>query len=111
MAHVVKLSLLMSAGLSVLACAGEDSLPDTPVPSEESEWMALFNGEDLSGWTVKITGSELGEDPFGTFRVENGLMAVGYEDYDTFSDRFGHIFYGAPFSSYQLRVEYRFVGD
>ena len=80
-------------------------------PAAEDEWISLFNGADLSGWTVKITGNDLGEDPWGTFRVEDGLLTVGYENYDGFQDRFGHIFYQEPFSHYQLRVEYRFIGS
>ena len=79
-------------------------------PDPASEWIPLFNGRDLTGWTVKISGSDLGEDPWGTFRVEDGLLTVGFENYDDFGDRFGHIFYEEPFSHYQLRVEYRFVG-
>ena len=75
------------------------------------DWIALFNGRDLSGWTPKIRGSEAGEDPQGTYRVENGLLTVGYEHYGAFGDRFGHLFFEEPFSSYQLRIEYRFVGD
>ena len=75
------------------------------------DWISLFNGEDLAGWTPKIRGSPLGEDPFGTFRVENALLTVGYEKYDDFGERFGHLFYETPFSRYQLRVEYRFVGE
>jgi hypothetical protein len=83
-----------------------------PEPDEgELEWIALFNGEDLTGWTVKITGQDLGADPWGTFRVEDGLLTVGYESYEGFEGRFGHIFYEEPFSHYHLRVEYRFVGD
>ncbi len=27
-----------------------------------SEWIQLFNGEDLSGWTPKITGYVVGEN-------------------------------------------------
>jgi hypothetical protein len=77
----------------------------------ETEWVELFNGQDLSGWTPKITGYPLGEDPLGTFRVEDGLLTVGYENYDEFAGRFGHLFYEEPFTHYQLRVEYRFVGD
>jgi hypothetical protein len=77
----------------------------------EPEWVSLFNGEDLTGWTPKIRGSALGEDPAGTFRVEDGLLTVGYEGYDDFADQFGHLFYGAPFSHYRLLVEYRFVGE
>jgi hypothetical protein len=76
-----------------------------------SDWTPLFNGVDLTGWTPKIAGQALGEDPLGTFRVEDGLLTVGYEGYDAFDERFGHLFYERPFSHYQLRVEYRFVGE
>jgi hypothetical protein len=74
-------------------------------------WTPLFNGQDLTGWTVKIAGNELGEDPWDTFRVEDGLLTVGYEGYESFADRFGHLFYEVPFSHYRLRVEYRFRGS
>lgn len=77
----------------------------------ETEWIALFNGQDLSGWTPKITGYPYGEDPLGTFRVEDGLLTVRYENYEEFGGRFGHLFYEEPFSHYRLRVEYRFLGD
>jgi hypothetical protein len=80
------------------------------VPEDTREWTPLFNGQDLDGWIVKVTGSELGEDPWGTFRVEDGLLTVGYERYDGFQGRFGHLFFREPYSRYLLRVEYRFVG-
>jgi hypothetical protein len=88
------------------ACAG-----DSPALEGSDDWIALFNGRTLEGWTPKITGSELGEDPLGTFRVEDGLLTVGYEGYDDFRGRFGHLFYAEPFSHYRLRIEYRFVGE
>jgi len=51
-------------------------------------------------------------DNFGdTFRVEDGVLKVSYDQYDGFRDRFGHLFYKQPFSNYVLRVEYRFVGE
>ena len=75
------------------------------------EWAALFNGYDLEGWRTKIAGHDLGEDPYDTFRVEDGLLTVRYDNYRGFGERFGHLFYAEPFSSYHLRVEYRFVGD
>jgi len=78
-------------------------------PAEE--WLPLFNGEDLSGWTLKIAGQELGEDPWNTFRVEDGLLTVNYENYESLDSRFGHLFYEEPFSHYLLRVEYRFLGE
>ena len=74
------------------------------------EWIPLFNGQDLTGWTLKIAGSELGEDPWNTIRVEDGLLTVNYENYGNFDSRFGHLFYEEPFSHYLLRVEYRFIG-
>lgn len=79
--------------------------------TEAPEWTPLFNGMDLTGWTPKIRGLELGEDPAGTFRVEDGLLTVGYEGYGDFTDQFGHLFYELPFSHYRLLVEYRFVGE
>lgn len=75
------------------------------------EWVQLFNGKDLTGWTPKIRGEKLGEDSRKTFRVENGVIKVAYDKYDTFDERFGHLFYDKPFSNYVLRIEYRFVGD
>ena len=75
------------------------------------DWRSLFNGEDLGGWTAKIRGHALGDDPYGTFRVVDGLLTVSYEGYDEFDNRFGHLFYEQPFGSYRLRVEYRFTGE
>ena len=79
--------------------------------SSESHWISLFNGKDLTGWTPKITGYELGNNYGNTFRVENGVLKVAYDQYDKFGGRFGHLFYKTPFSHYRLRLEYRFVGD
>ena len=75
------------------------------------EWIPLFNGKDLSGWVPKITGYEAGENFGDTFRVENGVLKVVYDKYDSFGGRFGHLFYETPFSHYVIAVEYRFVGE
>ena len=81
-------------------------------PAQTSEdWVQLFNGENLDGWTPKIRGHELGDNFGNTFRVVNGAMQTGYEAYGPFDERFGHIFYERPFSYYRLAVEYRFVGE
>ena len=74
------------------------------------DWTPLFNGKNLDGWTPKITGYELGVNFGDTFRVEDGLLKVRYDQYERFDGRFGHLFYKTPFSHYILRVEYRFVG-
>ena len=47
--------------------------------SAEEKWQQLFNGKNLDGWTPKIRGYELGNNFGNTFRVEDGVMKVGYE--------------------------------
>ncbi|HPJ78247.1 MAG TPA: DUF1080 domain-containing protein [Prolixibacteraceae bacterium] len=79
--------------------------------SAEHDWIQLFNGKDLEGWTPKIRGFEAGDNFANTFRVEDGLLKVRYDGYDTFGDRFAHLFYKDTFSHYLLRIEYRFVGE
>lgn len=79
--------------------------------SQKETWVQLFNGQNLDGWVIKIKGSPLGENYKNTFRVEDGIMKVSYSEYDTFRYEFGHIYYKEPFSSYKLRVEYRFTGE
>ncbi len=78
----------------------------------DGEWLQLFNGKDLSGWTPKIKGYELGVNYADTFRVEEGVLKISYDKYDgPFNSRFGHLFYNKPYSKYELRAEYRFVGE
>ncbi len=81
--------------------------------ASEEKWLQLFNGKNLDGWTPKIRYHDLGENFGNTFRVNDGLMQVRYdeESYPEFGEKFGHIFYKTPFSHYRLRVEYRFVGE
>ncbi|MFN0164904.1 MAG: DUF1080 domain-containing protein [Bryobacteraceae bacterium] len=79
--------------------------------ADNQEWLPLFNGRDLTGWSVKITGYNLTDNFANTFRVENGVLKVAYDGYDEFKGRFGHIFYRHKFSYYRLRAEYRFTGQ
>ena len=80
-------------------------------PKDSSGWIQLFNGKDLKDWDIKITGFPLNENYGNTFRVEDGLLKVRYDQYPKFDDHYGHIFYKCPYSHYKIRVEYRFVGD
>jgi len=75
------------------------------------KWIQLFNGRNLDGWTPKITGYPLGENYGNTFRVENGVLKVSYDQYTEFGGKFGHLFYKDKFSHYILAAEYRFVGS
>ena len=77
----------------------------------DKKWVPLFNGKDLSGWTPKIRYEKYGEDSRNTFRVKDGLLRVGYENYDEFNETFGHLFYEVPYSDYRIRLEYRFIGE
>lgn len=72
-------------------------------------WQSLFNGKNLDGWIVKINHLELGDNYANTFRVVDGKIQVNYDDYGTFNEQFGHMFYKEPFSSYHLKFEYRFT--
>ena len=74
------------------------------------EWIPIFNGKDLSGWTVKITGHPLGENFADTFRVEEGVLKVSYDDYQQFDNQYGHLYTDIPYAKYRLRMEYRFTG-
>jgi len=78
---------------------------------KDGDWVPLFNGKNLDGWTPKITGYELGDNHADTFRVEDGVLKVGYDKYKEFGGKFGHLFYKDKFSHYRLRIEYRFVGE
>lgn len=75
-----------------------------------SEWKPLFNGRDLSGWTIKIAKHALNENYADTFRVEDGVLKVSYDKYGKFEERFGHLYTNQAYSRYVLRLEYKFTG-
>ncbi len=77
----------------------------------DPKWEQLFNGKNLNGWHPKIRYHDLDDNFNNTFRVENGLLEVRYDQYDNFNETYGHLFYKKPFSYYLIAVEYRFVGD
>ena len=80
--------------------------------AQQDEWVSLFDGKTLDGWTAKIVGQELGVDPYDTFRVVDGKIVVAYDKYEgEFDGRFGHLFYKTEYSNYRLRLEYRFLGE
>ncbi|MEN6306276.1 MAG: DUF1080 domain-containing protein [Anaerohalosphaeraceae bacterium] len=79
--------------------------------AEKKKWISLFNGKDLKGWTPKFAGSKFGENYKNTFRVEDGVLKVSYDQYEQFNNEFGHLFYEVPFSHYIFRAEYRFTGE
>jgi hypothetical protein len=96
--------------LAVLALAGVASAAAGQQPAG-GDWIRLFNGRDLTNWTPKIAKHDVGENYANTFRVENGILKVGYDGYNgTLNSQFGHLFSRQSFSSYHLVIEYRFTG-
>lgn len=113
LSHVAHLALL---AVVTFTTACDTSTPTGAIAPRENPdekiWVDLFNGRDLNNWTVKINGYPAGENAFNTFRVEDGIMQVRYDEYSAFTNQFGHIFYnGGPYSHYVLQLEYRFVGE
>ncbi|HOD49062.1 MAG TPA: DUF1080 domain-containing protein [Candidatus Hydrogenedentes bacterium] len=101
--HAVVWGICLVAAATAAVAAEEEKA--------EEKWVSLFNGKNLDGWTPKIAKHECGDNFANTFRVEDGVLKVGYDGYGQFDGQFGHLFYKDPFSSYRLRVEYRFVGE
>lgn len=96
--------------LALAICIGLISCGSNNQITENGDWQTLFNGEDLNDWIVKIHHHEVGDNYAKTFRVtDDGVIQVNYDDYDEFNERYGHLFYKEPFSSYHLKFEYRFT--
>jgi hypothetical protein len=100
--------------VAALACAVAPLLAapqQTKNDPAKEEWISLFNGQNLDGWTPKFSKHDLGENFNDTVRVENGILEIRYDKWQPFNGEFGHIFYKDPFSYYRLVAEYRFVGQ
>jgi len=100
-------------GLFVLAAcsAADGGVPADARTGQQMEWVQLFNGTDLSDWDIKFRGRDLNDNLNNTFRVEDGLLRVDYDEWSAFGGEFGHIFHRQPYSYYIVAAEYRFVGD
>ncbi|MEO6232155.1 MAG: DUF1080 domain-containing protein [Ferruginibacter sp.] len=83
----------------------------SPIHRPNKKWVTLFNGKNLDNWTPKVVGHELGENFGNTFRVVDGILSTRYDQYDSFNNRFGALYYNKKFTNYRLKVEYRFVGN
>jgi hypothetical protein len=60
----------------------------TVAAQKKGKWIQLFNGKDLTNWTIKIKDHPFNENWGNTFRVEDGVMKVRYDQYDD-----GHIYF------------------
>lgn len=65
--------------------------------------VPLFNGKDLSGWTIFIAhkdGSDPRKDPKGVFKVEDGVIHVSGEE-------FGCLTTEKEYENYRLTLEFK----
>lgn len=102
------ISLLIAILLLSASCKQEKAKEQI---KEAPKWVSLFNGENFDGWTMRILGQELGENYANTFRIDSGMLKIRYDEYGSFDDQFGAIYFNKPYSNYRLKVEYRFVGE
>lgn len=94
--------------LITTACSGKKS---SSLEDKKPQWVSIFNGDNLEGWKVKMRGFSLDENFKNTFRAEDGMLRVSYDNYENFNEEYGHIFYDEELSHYKIRFEYRFIGD
>ncbi|MEM9255296.1 MAG: DUF1080 domain-containing protein [Pseudomonadota bacterium] len=125
MRQFIKTALLVAVPLLVAAAyiyqtyvkvddykhTGLSSAPPSVSLSEDAQWLSLFDGTSLQGWTPKITGYPAGVNHLDTFRVNEGAITVSYDQYAAWNGEFGHLFYDVPFERYILQLEYRFLGE
>ena len=87
-------SLGVAALLAVAstACAGAQ-LGSANNDPDRKEWIDLFNGRNLDGWTAKFAKHEVGENYANTFRVVDGMIQARYDGYGgNYDMQFGHLY-------------------
>ncbi len=102
------LTFMIAVCAIILSCKSEKKEPT--YNTEKAQWVSIFNGTDLSNWTIKFTGEDLNVNYKETFVVEDSMIRIKYDNYETFDNKFAHIYYNIPFSYYKLKFDYRFTG-
>ena len=67
--------------LFLISCANSKKI------NSDNDWIKLFNGHDLEDWIVKVHHHEVGVNFGNTFRAEDGMIKVRYDQYDSFNDQ------------------------
>jgi hypothetical protein len=102
----IRICLLCFIIVTIAACKSSGK-----VQAGKKGWVSLFNGRNINDWVAKINHHEVGENFGNTFRVEDNMIKVRYDQYGAYNDQFGHLYYKTPFSYYHLVVEYRFADE
>lgn len=91
--------------LFLIACAHSHK------STTSNEWIKIFNGHDLNDWIVKVHHHDVGVNFGNTFRAEDGMVKVRYDQYGDYNDQFAHLYYKEPLSYFHLKFDYRFTGE
>jgi len=108
---VIMRNLLLPVVFILFLIAGWSCSSRIPAHTVNEEWIDLFNGKNIDDWFVKIQHHETGDNYGNTFRVEDGIIKIRYDQYPSFNEQFGHLYFKQPFSYYHLKFEYRFTGE
>ncbi len=60
--------------VAVISWSGTWAQTSAGKRASEEEWISIFNGKNLEGWDIKITGHDLNVNVGNTFRVEDSLL-------------------------------------
>ncbi|RYD48761.1 MAG: DUF1080 domain-containing protein [Verrucomicrobiaceae bacterium] len=78
-------------------------------PLTAEEWVTLFNGKNLDGWTTVLQDKKPGEDPDRFVQVRDGAIHM-YADTDPEKKvPFGVIVHEKTFSRFHMSLEYRWA--
>lgn len=94
-----------------ICCLFLSACSQSPDKTSDEQWISLFDGKSLDGWTAKFKGYPLAHNYKNTFTVRDGYLTVDYANWTQFNGEFGHLFYKTPYSHYIIRATYRFVGQ
>lgn len=103
-------SFILIIMLTTLISSCKSDKKNTPKTVETEDWISLFNGKDLTGWDIKISGLDINDNYKETFTVKDSMLRIGYDNYENFENKFGHLYYKTPYSYYKLNFDYRFTG-
>ena len=81
------------------------------IDSNTENWEMIFNGKDLKDWKIKFANQNLNINYKNTFQIKDSILKVVYDNYDSFDNNYGQIYYKKPYSYYKLKFEYRFTGN
>jgi hypothetical protein len=88
----------VAAGMLVVAAA-LIALPPGPAGEKDDDWIKLFNGKDLSGWTVFLDPKK-DADPTKVFTVQDGILVCE-------GTPFGYLITDKEYENYVLKVQWR----